>query len=64
MQLSMKSNTKIYVMQSEWRPALPALGDSGRSVKYAKKSKMKTKEGQVMKVGKWNGKGTNQQGKT
>ena len=40
---------------------MPCNPDS--SVKYARNSKMKTKEGQVLKVGTWNVRGTNQQGK-
>ena len=37
--------------------------DPGRSVKCARNSKIKTKESQALKVGTWNLRGTNQQGK-
>ena len=59
----MKSSTKIYVMQSGLQPALPPHGDLGRSVKYARNSNLKTEESQALKVGTWNARGTNQQGK-
>ena len=61
--MKIKSNTKIYSMQSGWRPALPTHEDLGRSVKYARNSKVKKKVGQVPKVGTWNVRGTNQQRK-
>ena len=55
-----KQEVKFAVL-SGWRPALSHHGDLGGSVKCARNSKIKMKK--AVKIGAWNVRGANQQGK-
>ena len=58
--MKMSKEEVKFAMQSGWRPALSHHGDPGESVKFARNSKIKMKK---IKIGAWNVRGTNQQGK-